>query len=141
MAAPINKVLIIDGGFSGMAAAIELRKHGIDVELLELNQDWRSYGAGNNMAGASMCVQPQPGVMDAFMEESAASNSVDGYIATGCRAARLPTPSIAGHDVPGDCAIMRASLARILADVTRASGTHMRRDADGARRPDSRSYP
>ena len=49
MAAPINKVLVIGGGFSGMSAAIQLRKQGIEVDLVEIDPGWRSYGAGISM--------------------------------------------------------------------------------------------
>ncbi len=43
---PVRKVLVIGGGFSGMCAAIELRKRGIDVDLIEIDGGWRAYGAG-----------------------------------------------------------------------------------------------
>ena len=41
-----QRILIIGGGFSGMSAAIELRKQGADVDLVEIDPGWRSYGAG-----------------------------------------------------------------------------------------------
>jgi 2-polyprenyl-6-methoxyphenol hydroxylase-like FAD-dependent oxidoreductase len=126
MAAPISKVLIIGGGFSGMAAAIELRKQDIEVDLVEIDPGWRSYGAGISMGGASMRVLRQIGVIAAFLEQGAASDGVDVLIPTGQKIASLPTPRIAGPDVPGNGAIMRPVLARILADATRASGTNVR---------------
>jgi 2-polyprenyl-6-methoxyphenol hydroxylase-like FAD-dependent oxidoreductase len=126
MAAPVNKVLIIGGGFSGMAAAIELRKQGIEVDLVEIDPGWRSYGAGISMGGASMRVLRQLGVIDAFLAEGAASDGVEILIPTGQKVAELPTPRIAGPDVPGNGAIMRPVLARILADATRKSGARVR---------------
>jgi 2-polyprenyl-6-methoxyphenol hydroxylase-like FAD-dependent oxidoreductase len=126
MAAPVNKVLVIGGGFSGMAAAIQLRKQGIDVDLVEIDPGWRSYGAGISMGGASMRALRQLGVIDAFLAEGAASDGVEVFIPTGQKVAELPTPRIAGPDVPGNGAIMRPKLARILADATRASGTQVR---------------
>jgi 2-polyprenyl-6-methoxyphenol hydroxylase-like FAD-dependent oxidoreductase len=126
MAAPVNKVLIIGGGFSGMAAAIELRKQDIEVDLVEIDPGWRSYGAGISMGGASMRVLRQLGVIDAFLAEGAASDGVEIFIPTGQKVAELPTPRIAGPDVPGNGAIMRPVLARILADATRASGANVR---------------
>jgi 2-polyprenyl-6-methoxyphenol hydroxylase-like FAD-dependent oxidoreductase len=44
----------------------------------------------------------------------------------GPQIAELETPRIAGPGVPGGGAILRPVLARILADATRASGTHVR---------------
>jgi len=126
MAAPVNKVLVIGGGFSGMAAAIQLRKQGIGVDLVEIDPGWRSYGAGISMGGASMRALRQLGVIDAFLSEGDGSDGVEVFIPTGQKVAELPTPRIAGPDVPGNGAIMRPVLARILADATRASGANVR---------------
>jgi 2-polyprenyl-6-methoxyphenol hydroxylase-like FAD-dependent oxidoreductase len=122
MAAPVNKVLIIGGGFSGMAAAIELRKRGIDVDLVEIDPGWRSYGAGISLGGATMRALVQLGVIDAFLAEGAASDGVGIFIPNGQKLAELPTPRLAGPGVPGNGAIMRPALARILADATRKAG-------------------
>jgi 2-polyprenyl-6-methoxyphenol hydroxylase-like FAD-dependent oxidoreductase len=126
MAAPVNKVLIIGGGFSGMAAAIELRKRDIDVDLVEIDPGWRSYGAGISLGGATMRAFSQLGVMDAFLAEGAASDGVELHIPTGQKVAELPTPRLAGPDVPGNGAIMRPVLARILAEATRKAGSNVR---------------
>jgi len=126
MAARLNKVLVIGGGFSGMAAAIELRRLGIGVDLVEIDPGWRSYGAGITMGGASMRALRRLGVIDAFIEQGAASDGVEIFIPTGQKVAELPTPRIAGPDVPGNGAIMRPVLARVLADATRAAGAEVR---------------
>jgi 2-polyprenyl-6-methoxyphenol hydroxylase-like FAD-dependent oxidoreductase len=126
MAAPVNKVLIIGGGFSGMAAAIELRKRGIAVDVAEIDPGWRSYGAGISLGGATMRALVQLGVIDAFLAEGAASDGVEIHIPTGQKVAELPTPRLAGPDVPGNGGIMRPTLARILADATRATGANVR---------------
>jgi len=126
MAAPVKKVLIIGGGFSGMAAAIQLRRRDIDVDLVEIDPGWRSYGAGISLGGATMRALVQLGVIDAFLAEGAASDGVEIHIPTGQKVAELPTPRLAGPDVPGNGAILRPVLARILADATRASGANVR---------------
>jgi 2-polyprenyl-6-methoxyphenol hydroxylase-like FAD-dependent oxidoreductase len=118
--------LIIGGGFSGMAAAIELRRQGIEVDVAEIDPGWRSYGAGISLGGATMRAFRRLGILDAFLEEGAASDGVEICIPTGQKVAELPTPRIAGPDVPGNGGIMRPVLARILADATRASGARVR---------------
>jgi 2-polyprenyl-6-methoxyphenol hydroxylase-like FAD-dependent oxidoreductase len=123
---PAKKVLVIGGGFSGMTAAIELRKQGIDVDLVEIDPGWRSYGAGISLGGATLRAFRRIGVLDQFMAQGAASDGVDIFIPTGQKVASLPTPRIAGPDVPGNGAIMRPVLAKILADATRASGANVR---------------
>ncbi len=126
MSAKGLKVLIIGGGFSGMTAAIELRKAGAEVDLVEIDPGWRSYGAGITLGGATMRALRDIGVLDEFLKRGYAADGVDLYTAAGQKIASLPTPRIAGPDVPGAGAIMRPALAGILAEATRASGTRVR---------------
>lgn len=135
-----QRILVIGGGFSGMSAAIQLRKLGAHVDLVEIDAGWRSYGAGISLGGATLRAFRTLGILDAFMAEGSATDGVHLHLPHGPKVAEIPTPRIAGADVPGGGAIMRPVLARILADATRASGTHVRlgctftaieQDADG----------
>ncbi len=135
-----RKILIIGGGFSGMSAAIELRKQGLDVDLVEIDPGWRSYGAGISLGGATLRAFRRLGILDEFMRLGNAADGVEIYLPNGQQIGALPTPRIAGPDVPGGGAIMRPVLARILAEATRASGasvrlgctfTEIEQDADG----------
>jgi 2-polyprenyl-6-methoxyphenol hydroxylase-like FAD-dependent oxidoreductase len=121
-----NKVLIVGGGFSGMAAAIELRKQGVNVDLVELDSGWRSYGAGISLGGATLRAFDRLGILQEFLRHGNAADGVELYTPDGKRLAELPTPRIAGPDIPGGGAIMRPVLARILSEATRASGTQVR---------------
>ena len=121
-----QRILIIGGGFSGMSAAIELRKRGADVDLVEIDPGWRSYGAGISLGGATLRAFRTLGILDAFLAQGSASDGVHICAPHGPRLSELPTPRIAGPDVPGGGAIMRPVLARILAEATRASGTQLR---------------
>jgi 2-polyprenyl-6-methoxyphenol hydroxylase-like FAD-dependent oxidoreductase len=126
MTAAAQRILIIGGGFSGMSAAIDLRRRGAEVDLVELDAGWRNYGAGISLGGATLRALKQLGVLDAFMREGHAADGLYMCLPHGPRLAELPTPRIAGPDVPGGGAIMRPVLARILADATRASGANIR---------------
>ena len=75
-----QRILIIGGGFSGMAAAIELRKAGHAVDLVEIDADWRSYGAGISLGGATMRAFRQLGVLDTFLQQGAASESANAHV-------------------------------------------------------------
>jgi 2-polyprenyl-6-methoxyphenol hydroxylase-like FAD-dependent oxidoreductase len=121
-----RKALIIGGGFSGMAAAIEMRKRGLDVDLVEIDPGWRSYGAGISLGGATLRAFRTLGVLDAFLERGSAGDGVEIYTANGHKIAELPTPRLAGPDVPGGGGIMRPVLAEILAQATRMSGARVR---------------
>lgn len=136
----IKNVLIIGGGFSGMSAAIELRKRGLDVDVVEIDPEWRSYGAGISIGGATLRAFRTLGILDRFLEEGAASDGVILCAPDGTKLGDVPTYRVAGPDVPGGGGIMRPVLARILADATLAAGANVRlgctftaieQDADG----------
>jgi len=122
----IQNALIIGGGIGGMCTAIELRKRGIAVDLIEIDPDWRVYGAGITISGPTLRAFQQVGVIERIMAEGWCADGCDVAGADGRVVAQLPTPRIAGPNVPGGGGIMRPVLARILADATRASGTQVR---------------
>jgi 2-polyprenyl-6-methoxyphenol hydroxylase-like FAD-dependent oxidoreductase len=126
MTRPVNKVLIVGGGFSGMSAAIQLRKQGVEVEVAEIDPGWRSYGAGISLGGATLRAFKTLGILDEFLSRGAATDGVNVYTSHNHKLATLPTPRLAGPDVPGGGAIMRPVLAEILARATRASGARVR---------------
>jgi 2-polyprenyl-6-methoxyphenol hydroxylase-like FAD-dependent oxidoreductase len=126
MTSPAKKILIIGGGFSGMAAAIQLRKQALDVDVVEIDPGWRSYGAGISLGGATLRAFKTLGILPQFLEQGAADDGVDIFLPHGPKVASLPTPRIAGPDVPGGGAIMRPVLAKILAEATVASGANVR---------------
>lgn len=140
MARPVNTALIIGGGFSGMSAAIQLRKAGINVDLVEIDPHWRTLGAGISLGGATLRTFITLGILDRFLQEGYANDGTELRNANGDLLETLPTPRLAGETIPGNGAVMRPVLAQILADATRASGTHVRlgctftaltQDADG----------
>jgi 2-polyprenyl-6-methoxyphenol hydroxylase-like FAD-dependent oxidoreductase len=116
-------ILIIGGGFSGMSAAIELRKRGANVDLVEIDPGWRSYGAGISLGGATLRAFKQLGILEDFLARGNAADGVELFLPHGQPIGVLPTPRIAGPEIPGGGAIMRPVLAAILAEATRASGT------------------
>jgi 2-polyprenyl-6-methoxyphenol hydroxylase-like FAD-dependent oxidoreductase len=121
-----HRILIIGGGFSGMSAAIELRKSGAEVDLVEIDAEWRNYGAGISLGGATLRAFRELGILDEFMEFGSAHDGVSIRLPHGQEIGQLPTPRIAGPEIPGGGAIMRPVLARILADATRKAGTNIR---------------
>jgi 2-polyprenyl-6-methoxyphenol hydroxylase-like FAD-dependent oxidoreductase len=123
--AAIQNVLVVGGGFSGMAAAIVLARRGLAVDLVEIDAGWRSYGAGISLGGATLRAFRQLGILDAFMTHGAAGDGVRICAPHGPQITELPTPHLAGPDVPGSGAIMRPALARILAEATRAAGVRV----------------
>ena len=122
----VRHILIIGGGFSGMATAIQCAKQGLKVDLVEIDREWRAYGAGISIGGPTLRALQTIGVVDAVMERGYCGDGVNLFTSTGAPLGQLPTPRVAGPDVPGGGAIMRPTLADILAEATRAAGVHVR---------------
>lgn len=121
-----RNALIVGGGFSGMAAAIEMRKRGLDVDLVEIDPGWRSYGAGISLGPPTLRAFRTLGILDAFLARGAAADGVQAFTAHGHKIADIPTPRLAGPDIPGGGGVMRPVLSEILAEATRASGARVR---------------
>ena len=126
MSAQGLKILVVGGGFSGMSAAIQLRKVGASVDLVEIDPGWRSYGAGISVLGPTLRAFRTLGILDEFLKRGAGTDGVDLFTSSGHPIGSLPTPRLAGPDVPGQGAIMRPVLAAILAEATKSSGTTVR---------------
>ena len=124
--AEVRRALIVGAGFSGMTAALELNRVGIEVELLERNREWNSYGAGISLHGATLRVFKRLGIYRRFLECGAISDGVDVCDAHDDHLlVRLPTPSV-GDGLPGGGAVMRPVLAGLLSDAVRAAGIPVR---------------
>ncbi|MBV2135130.1 FAD-dependent oxidoreductase [Pseudomonas sp. MAP12] len=141
MTKTIKHVLIIGGGFSGMATAIALRKHNIAVDLVEIDPEWRVYGAGLSLGGATLRTFQELGILDEFLRHGFAGRGTQLCTPDGTLIATLPTPDLTGTAIPGNGAIMRPVLARIMEQATRGIGgvdvrlgctfTAIEQDADG----------
>lgn len=122
----IKKILVIGGGFAGMTAALQLSRQGFDVDLVEIDAGWRSYGAGISLHGSTLRVINELGLIDQFMQEGFASDGLELRGPNDVVVAAIPTPRVAGPDIPGGGAIMRPALAKILSEAVRSSPTHVR---------------
>jgi 2-polyprenyl-6-methoxyphenol hydroxylase-like FAD-dependent oxidoreductase len=109
-----------------VAVAIQLRKQNIETHLLEIDPDWGADGAGISLGGATLRAFRTLGVLGQFLEWGSAHDGVEICAPNGQLIETLPTARVAGPDVPGNGAIMRPVLARILADKVMASGTRVR---------------
>ena len=64
----VNRVLVIGGRFSGMAAAIRMQRAGIQVDLVEIDAEWCPLGAGITINGATLRALETLGLYDRFVE-------------------------------------------------------------------------
>lgn len=122
----VKKVLVVGGGFSGMAAAIQMRRHNLEVDLVEIDPEWCPMGAGITLGGATLRALQTLGVYEAVVANGNVVSGVEICLPNGHKVADLPTPIPAGSTVEGGGGIMRPVLARILADATKQAGVNVR---------------
>jgi len=122
---PAKKVLILGGGFTGMSTAIQLRKVGVEVDLAEIDKGWRTDGAGITVSGPSLRAINEIGILPEFMEHGALTNGLDVFSCGGNLIKHLPGLKVPGTNIVGTGGILRPVLAKILAKVTRESGTNV----------------
>ncbi|WP_273808275.1 MULTISPECIES: FAD-dependent oxidoreductase [unclassified Pseudomonas] len=137
----IENALIVGGGIGGMSAAIQLRKQGIVVELVEINPAWAPDGAGITISGPSLRALREIGVVDEVLRRGGWWRAIDLRDAQGELLRTVPlAPAVGAEDLPSAAGIPRPVLADILATATRAAGATVRlgisferltQDADG----------
>lgn len=122
----IKKVLIVGGGFSGMSAAIQLRKLKIEVDLVEINKDWAPDGAGITLGGATYRALETIGVLPEVLKQGYGGDDMTIRNAEGELILEVKGKRMLGEGLPAHGAIMRSVLADILAKATVDSGTNVR---------------
>ena len=116
-----KKILIVGGGYSGMCSAITLKRSGFDVDLIEIDENWRVEGAGITVSGPTLRALEKIGVLPQYLESGAISNGIDQRSADGLLIAQIHTPKVPDTEIQGTGGIMRPVLAKILADAVLAA--------------------
>lgn len=123
----VNKVLIVGGGIGGMCAAIQLRKQGIEVDLVEINPLWSVYGAGITISGPTLRALRSVGVVDEVIARGGQWTHIDFCSPDGALMRTLPmAPAEGAEGLPPAGGILRPVLADILGRATLASGAVVR---------------
>ncbi|WP_405860014.1 FAD-dependent oxidoreductase [Streptomyces sp. NBC_00090] len=122
-----RKVLVVGGGAAGNAATILLRRAGIDVDLVEVKDDWNATaGSGITLQGNALRVLRELGVWEevkasGFPFGSVGITAPDGNVLHVQRDLRT-----GGDDLPATLGMQRPRLQQILIDAVRASGATVR---------------
>jgi 2-polyprenyl-6-methoxyphenol hydroxylase-like FAD-dependent oxidoreductase len=115
----IATALVVGGGIGGMAAAISLARRGVAVELIDLDPDWRVYGAGITITGPTLRAYRHLGLIDRIKSEGAVTNSSRVRLFDGTVLRVLEEPEIE-EGLPATGGIMRPVLHKIMQDAVRA---------------------
>ncbi|QEW01956.1 FAD-dependent oxidoreductase [Microbacterium lushaniae] len=123
----VSKVAVVGSGIAGLAAAIQLAKAGVDVDVFEAKPELTALGSGISLQGNALRVFDALG---AWGDIRAAGFAFEGLTlrAPGPDApvvAELPDVKTGGPDYPAGMGMPRAELARILLAHAEKAGARM----------------
>lgn len=124
----VKKVAIAGSGVAGLAAAIQLAKAGVEVDVFEAKPELSALGSGISLQGNALRVFDALGAWD---DIRAAGYPFEGLNlrAPGPGApvvAELPDVKTGGPDYPSAMGMPRPALARILLDHAQKAGANVR---------------
>jgi 2-polyprenyl-6-methoxyphenol hydroxylase-like FAD-dependent oxidoreductase len=121
----ISNALVIRGGIGGMAAAIALRRQGVAVRLIDIDPDWKVYGAGITITGPTLRAFRNLRLLDRIRDYGYFSVRQKLYLFDGTLLAGQNPPPIE-PGLPASGGIMRPDLYRIMSDAVRALDVDVR---------------
>lgn len=123
--AEVKNALIVGGGIGGMATAIRLSEQGIEVDLIDLDPEWRVYGAGITITGPTLRAYKRLGLIDAIKEHGAITNGAHVFRFDGVHLHDFDEP-ILEDDLPATGGILRPVLHHLMQERVRANGVSVR---------------
>lgn len=117
----IETVLIVGGGIAGMTSAIRFAELGASVDLIDIDPEWRVYGAGITITGPTLRAYKRLGLLPAIKEQGAITNGSRIFRFDGVHLRDLDEPALE-EGLPATGGIMRPVLHRIMQDRVKALG-------------------
>lgn len=107
------EILIVGGGVGGMAAAIRFAEKGAKVRLIDLDPNWRVYGAGITITGPTLRAYKHLGLIEEIKKKGAITNGSRLLRYDGLLLHELDEP-VLEDGLPATGGIMRPVLHRIM---------------------------
>ena len=117
------KTLVVGGGIAGMSFSIAARRHGHDVDLVEL--DPRVVGVGIFLNGSTLYALENIGLADACVHEGFPADAILYLDGDGKRLDERPFPQVASVHLPRSAGIQRRKLAHILGAAATEAGANI----------------
>lgn len=120
----IVDIAIIGGGIGGMCAAIQLKKLGKNVSLIEIKDTLKPIGAGITLSAATLRALKEIGVVEELFQVSGQFSQFDMYTSDGHKIAEAPIkPAIGAEDLSANSiGVMRTKFAEVLENKLRELG-------------------
>ena len=108
-----GRVLVVGGGIAGMSCAIQMRKAGLSVDLVEIDPNWRIYGAGITITGPTLRALRTLGVLEPVIAAGATWSGAKVHDKSGKLLEDVTFPALA-EGLPATGGIMRPLLHQVL---------------------------
>ena len=118
-------ILTVGGGIGGMAAAIQLGRLGHDVEIVDLDPEWRVYGAGITITGPTLRAYKHLDMVDDIATTGAITNGSKIFKFDGTFLRELDEPPLE-DGLPATGGIMRPLLHELMQRRVRELGQTVR---------------
>jgi len=115
----LNNVLIVGGGIGGMATAIRLARTGATIDIVDVDPDWRVYGAGITITGSTLRAYKRLGLIEAIGTHGAFTDGTRMFRYDGVWINDLEEPPLE-PGIPAVGGILRPILHRIMQEQVRA---------------------
>lgn len=120
------KVLIVGGGIGGMSTAIVMQRNGCAVDLIDIDPEWRVYGAGITITGPTLRALKAVGVYEEIAATAYVGHGIRVCDTQGNLLRELPTPIPPEAGVAGSGGTLRPTLHKILSKRVSESGAVVR---------------
>jgi 2-polyprenyl-6-methoxyphenol hydroxylase-like FAD-dependent oxidoreductase len=120
-------ILVVGGGIGGMSAALALSRAGCEVEIVELDPNWRALGAGLTLNGGALRALDNLDLLKPVLDAGYTSTGpVRTFDANGNLLGEGPTESMFGAHIPNIGGILRPKLHEVIRDRVLAAGIKVR---------------
>nr|WP_231708505.1 FAD-dependent oxidoreductase [Sphingomonas populi] len=109
-----QRILVVGGGITGMAAAIALAQNGHAVDLIEEDSDWKALGAGLTVLGSTLRALSHLGIVEEVLAQGYFAFGNDIYHASGRKLFEREGMQMPDCSLPNAGGILRPVLHRIL---------------------------
>ncbi len=120
-----GSALVVGGGIGGMAAAIDLAERGVSVELIDIDPEWRVYGAGITITGATLRAYQRLAMVEDIARDGAIVSGSSMFLFNGTHLRDLDEPPIE-EGLPATGGIMRPVLHKLMQKRVAAAGVAVR---------------
>jgi 2-polyprenyl-6-methoxyphenol hydroxylase-like FAD-dependent oxidoreductase len=122
----MSSVLVVGGGITGSVLSLALAQRGVQVDLVEIREDWSGVGHGITVQGNALAALAKVGVLDAVLARGVPFETLRMRRADGTLIAELPTPRTGGAALPATMGALRSDIQDVLGDRVYAAGVNVR---------------